>query len=42
MRVEQRFLRDLEAVDTAEKQADRLVLTGPDDVWLSFERIDDD
>jgi heat shock protein HslJ len=40
--VEQRFLRDLEGVDTAAKQAQRLVLTGPDDVWLAFERIDDD
>ena len=42
MRVEQRFLRELESVDNAAKQAQRLVLTGADDAWLSFERVDDD
>ena len=41
-RFERRFFRELEAVDTAEKQAQRLVLSGPDDVRLTFERDDDD
>jgi len=42
MRAEQRFFRDLQAVDTAEEQADRLILTGPNDVRLVFERAGDD
>jgi heat shock protein HslJ len=42
LHAEERYLRDLEAVDTAVKQDERLVLTGPNDVRLAFERIDDD
>jgi heat shock protein HslJ len=42
MRAEQRFFRDLEAVDTALLEDDQLVLTGPDDVRLVFEPAGDD
>jgi heat shock protein HslJ len=41
MAAEQRFFRMLAAVDTAEKDADQLVLSGPDDVRMAFDPADE-